>query len=213
MSQERLQRSSPLSPGRAAVLVVDMQRAFVERGFEFDATGCGPDEGYWDRVEQTVMPQTVRLLEATRHAGIEVMYTVIQSLTKDGRDRSLDHKLSNYHIPKGSPAADVAAPLAPQGDEIVLPKSASGVFNATNIEYLLRNLGIDQLGVVGVNTNQCIESAVRDAADRGFYVTVVEDCCAGSSRQAHEASMATLAGYARIASADELCDELAKTTG
>lgn len=190
-----------------------MQRAFVERGFEFDATGRPPDEGYWDRVERTVMPQTVRLLEATRHAGIEVMYTVIQSLTKDGRDRSLDHKLSNYHIPKGSPAADVAAPLAPQGDEIVLPKSASGVFNATNIEYLLRNLGIDQLGVVGVNTNQCIESAVRDAADRGFYVTVVEDCCAGSSRQAHEASMATLAGYARIASADELCDELAKTTG
>lgn len=190
-----------------------MQRAFVERGFEFDATGRPPDEAYWDRVEQTVMPQTVRLLEATRHAGIEVMYTVIQSLTQDGRDRSLDHKLSNYHIPKGSPAAHVAAPLAPQGDEIVLPKSASGVFNATNIEYVLRNLGIDQLVVVGVNTNQCIESAVRDAADRGFYVTVVEDCCAGSSRQAHEASMATLAGYARIASADELCDELAKTTG
>jgi hypothetical protein len=100
-----------------------------------------------------------------------VIFTVIESLTPDGRDRSLDHKISRLHFPKGSWEAEVIPELAPVGDEIVIPKTASGIFNATNVEYVLRNLGIEYLVVYGIMTDQCIESTVRDAADRGFLVT------------------------------------------
>lgn len=102
-------------------------------------------------------------------------------------------------------------PLAPAGDEIVLPKTASGVFNATNIEYVLRNIGIDRIAICGVYTNQCVESAVRDAADRGFLVTLVEDACAATSQDAHDADLKALAGYARVLTTAELLSELDAT--
>ena len=54
----------------------------------------------------------------------------------------------------------------------MLPKTSSGVFNSTNIDYVLRNLGIRYLIVAGVVTDQCVDMAVRDAADRGYLVCV-----------------------------------------
>ncbi len=63
--------------------------------------------------------------------------------------------------------------LAPSGDEIVLPKTSSSVFQSTNIHYLLRNLGVRQLVVCGCVTDQCVEHAVRDACDLGYLVTLV----------------------------------------
>nr|WP_287286430.1 isochorismatase family protein [Mesorhizobium sp.] len=82
-----------------------------------------------------------RLVTTARSRGVEIMYTVIEALTKDGRDRSLDHKLSNILVPKGSRVAAVMDDVAPAADDIVLPKTSSGVFNSTNIDYVLRNLG------------------------------------------------------------------------
>ena len=86
-----------------------------------------------------------RLQAAARKAGIEVMYTTIESLTLDGRDRSLDYKITGFHVPKGSWDGKVIDELAPQGDEIWLPKTSSSVFVSTHIDYILRNLGVKQL--------------------------------------------------------------------
>ena len=94
----------------------------------------------------------------------------------------------------------------------MLPKTASGVFNATNIAYVLRNIGIDRIAICGVYTNQCVESAVRDAADRGFLVPLVEDACAATSQDAHDAALKTLAGYARVLTTAELLSELDAVT-
>ena len=204
-----LSRDLPFEPGRSGLLVVDMQNLCAARGRGEDADGKAPaDDYYYSRLERTVVPNCKLLIEAFRARGLEVVYTVIESLTLDGRDRSLDHKLSGYHVPKGSEDARVIEPLAPAGDEIVLPKTASGVFNATNIEYVLRNIGIDRIAICGVYTNQCVESAVRDAADRGFLVTLVEDACAATSQDAHDAALKTLAGYARVLTTAELLSEL-----
>jgi nicotinamidase-related amidase len=63
--------------------------------------------------------------------------------------------------------------LAPLADELVLPKSSSSPFNSTNLDYLLRNIGITELVVAGLLTDQCIDHTVKDAADRGYTVT----CC------------------------------------
>jgi len=204
-----LTREVPFERGRSALLVVDMQNLCALRGRGGDAGGKAPaDDDYYSRLEQTVVPNCARLLDAFRARGLEVIYTVIESLTLDGRDRSLDHKLSGYHVPRGSDDARVIEPLAPAADEIVLPKSSSGVFNSTAIEYVLRNIGIDRLAVCGVYTHQCVESAVRDAADRGFLVTVIPDACAADEPEAHAAALRTLAGYARLRSTDEVLADL-----
>jgi nicotinamidase-related amidase len=203
-------RQAPIDPDRAALLVVDVQNYCARRGEGDFAAPTAKDEYYLGRVEQVVLPNLARLVRACRENGVEVVYTVIESLTRDGRDRSLDHKLSDMHVPRGSRLGKVVDEIAPGEDEIVLPKTSSGVFNSTNIEYVLHNLGIEYLAIAGVFTNQCVESAVRDAADRGFMVTTIEDCCATKTRAAHDASLATLAGYSRIRSADQVIAELAR---
>lgn len=206
-------RSAPLAAGRSALLVVDLQEAFVRRGRNFFAEP-GPRwteerlAAYFDAVEQRVLPNARALARGFRAAGQEVLFTVIQSLTRDGRDRSLDHKLSDFHIPRGDPGGDPAAELELGEDEIVLPKSASGVFNATNVEYLLRNLGVSDLAICGVFTDQCVETAVRDASDRGFYVTLVGDACTGTTPQNHAHSLEAMAAYGRVRSTAEILQEL-----
>ncbi len=68
----------------------------------------------------------------------------------------------------------------------MLPKTSSGVFNSTNIEYLLRNMDIETLVVTGFLTDQCVDHTIRDAADRGFYPICVADVCATHSQPRHD---------------------------
>lgn len=202
-------RDAVMEAGRSALLVVDLQQAFCRR----DGMLTGPrwpapkQDAYFGALD-SALANAGRLVAAFRAAGQEVIHTVIQSLTNDGRDRSLDHKLSDFHIPRDDPGGLPMPEVAPAGDEILLRKTASGVFNATNIEYLLRNIGIADLAICGVFTNQCVESAVRDAADRGFYVTLADDACAGTTPEEHAQSVRAMAAYGRVRGTDALLQEL-----
>jgi len=168
---------------------------------------------YFDaQVRDVVVPNLTRLIAAFRNAGAEVMYTVIENLTKDGRDRSLDYKICDYFVARGSWDAKVLDALAPGGDEIVLPKTSSGVFNSTNIEYLLRNIGIETLVVTGFLTDQCVDITVRDAADRGFYPICVADACATHSQARHDNALGAFGGYCRTMTTAALLAEIATGT-
>ena len=184
-------RERPLDPKRTCLLLVDTQNdvwnaEVAERHPEFGRT-----------IRETVLPNLRRLIAAFREAGAEVMYTVIENLTQDGRDRSLDYKLSRFFVAKGSWEAKVLDELAPGEDEVVLPKTSSGVFNSTVIEYVLRNIGIDTLVVTGFLTDQCVDHTIRDAADRGFYPVCVRDACATRTAARHEAALRAFGGYCR----------------
>ena len=73
--------------------------------------------------------------------------------------------------------------LKPLPNEIVIPKTSSSLFNSTNFEYVLRNLGVEYVMVMGIVTDQCVETAVRDGCDRGFMMTLIDDACATFSDQ------------------------------
>ena len=107
----------------------------------------------------------VKLQRACRKGSIEVAYTLIESMTADGRDRSLDYKITGFNVPKGSWDAKMVDELKPTDDEIIFPKTSSSVFISTNIDYVLRNLGTKYLIIAGCLTDQCVDSAVRDACD------------------------------------------------
>lgn len=168
---------------------------------------------YFDeRLRCVVMPNLRRLLDTFRTAGGEVIYTVMENLTADGRDRSLDYKLSKFFIAKGSWEAKVLDDVAVVGDEIVLPKTSSGVFNSTNIEYLLRNIGIETQVMTGFLTDQCVDHTLRDAADRGFYPICVADACATHSEIRHATALSAFTGYCRTVTTAELTAEIAART-
>lgn len=191
-------RLVPVQLGQSAVIVIDCQEMFWEHATDYSR----------ERMKKTLLPNTQALLRVSRAAALETIFVVIESLTKDCRDSSLDYKLSDLNVPRGSPKAQVLPEIAPHDDEIVLRKTSCSVFCSTNIDYVLRNLGMKHLLVVGVLTNQCVESAVRDASDLGYMCTVVDDCCAAPSEPEHTAALHNLRGFARVLTQREVCDEL-----
>ncbi len=192
-----LTRDRPILKGRAALLVIDVQNA------TFGPKDATARPEFHAIATTRVIPNIARLLAAFRHADLEIIYTVMENLTEDGRDRSLDYKLFGLSIAKGSWEAKIVADIAPAGDEIVLSKTSSSVFNSTNLDYLLRNMGIEDVFVAGFLTDQCIDHAVKDGADRGYYMNCVHDACAAETEARHEAALQCFKGYCRMLSTEE----------
>lgn len=200
---------------RTALLVIDIQYLDAAEGYGVfaDAEKSGvpheAQEYYFKRLHHVVLPNVRRLQDTFRDLKLEVIHTRIQSLTADGRERSPAHKRLNLHAPAGSIEAEFLPEVAPKGDEIIINKTASGVFNATNIEYLLRNLGVTGLFVCGVYTNECVSTTIRDASDRGFYTTLIRDACATVTPELHNATIRTLKDrYCRVMTAEDAAREV-----
>jgi ureidoacrylate peracid hydrolase len=196
-----LSREVSIDPAHAALLVIDLQNYCV--------SGKSAETDYFRQsLRDNVLPNIQRLQLACRQAGIEIVYSVIENMTRDGRDRSLDYKISGIDVPRGSWEAQVLAEIAPGEDEMVFRKTSSSVFISTNIDYVLRNLGVRSLIVTGLMTDQCVESAVRDACDLGYLVTLVSDACTTSSAERHNQSLIGIRGYCRQRTTDELVTEI-----
>jgi len=208
-----LTRDVPIIVEQSALLFIDVQNFAAHRnGKEFDGL---PEDTFnekygwfFDQLDSRVIPNMQALQNSCREHQIEIIYTTIESLTIDGRDRSLDYKITGFNVPKGSWDGKVIDQIAPVGDEIVLPKSSSSVFVSTNIDYILRNLGVRQLIISGLITDQCVESAIRDACDLGYLVTQVTDACLTYSDERHSNSLQTIKGYCRQLTCKELIEEI-----
>jgi nicotinamidase-related amidase len=203
-----------LEKHHTALLVIDLQYLDAAEGFGVfaDAANSGvpkeAQEYYFKRLHHIVLPNVRRLQDTFRDLKLEVIHTRIQSLTRDGRDRSPGHKRLKLHAAPGSKEAEFLPEIAPKGDELIINKTASGVFNATNLEYILRNMGITGLFVCGVYTNECVSTTVRDASDRGFYTTLINDGCATVTPELHNATIRTLKDrYCRVLTADQAVKE------
>ena len=198
-------REVPIDPAHTALLIIDVQNHCA-----------GPEPGkteYFRRsLRDTMLPNIRRLQTACRSSGIEVMYSVIENMTRDGRDRSLDYKISRIDVQCGSWEAHVVDEIAPADDEMIFRKTSSSVFISTNIDYVLRNLGARSLIITGIMTDQCVESAVRDACDVGYLVTLVTDACTTTSADRHEQSLIGIRGYCRQCATDTLLTEIAGLT-
>ena len=194
-------RGAAIIPARTALLIIDVQKG--TRAREEDGNPY-----FYDLTNGVVIPHLVQLRMAARAAEMEVIYTVIQSLTADGRDRCLDYKLTGFHFPPGSEEAEMVDELSPGPDELVLPKTSSSVFNSTTLDYVLRNMGKDAVIVGGFLTDQCIDHAIRDGADRGYEMICATDCCGTKTATRHETALAAFSGYCRQATAAQLIAEI-----
>lgn len=218
-----------LHPERSALLVVDIQTYLSDPHAVHGNNAGTRDTSYFlnESLPQVIsnidkLAQAFRLIRdcednPATSSGCEVIWTFLQSSTKDGRDISLDYKLSGMAL-ANIPRVDVGfqelfldnlRPDVSSGKgDILVPKTSCSVFQSTNLEYLLINLGIEQLVIVGQLTDQCIESAVRDAADKGFFVSVVEDASAAYSSEAHAKGLGSMKGFARILKTSRVIEEI-----
>jgi nicotinamidase-related amidase len=203
-----------IAPKKTALMIIDVQYLDAHRdyGMGADAKKKGITdkyEYYFRQLDDVVLPNIKRLLELCRTAGIEVIYPRIASMVKDCRDVSIEHKRIIMLAPAGSRESEILDEIAPLENELVITKGASGVFNSTAIDQILRNLGVDTLIMTGVVTNYCVETAVRDAGDRGYNVILVSDGCAAMSEEHQRLALEILNGiYCAVRSTDEVIHEI-----
>jgi len=175
-----------LPPAETALLVVDIQNTYLE--VPEDPEQAAAWAPFFDRMNETVIPNTAALIAQARKAGVEVMFARIACLKTDGRDRSLSQKKPGFNyllLPKDRADSQVVDALAPEGDEITIIKTTDSALTGTNLRLILHNMGIRHVIVAGIFTDQCISSTVRSLADESFNVVVVEDCCAAATHELH----------------------------
>lgn len=200
----------PVEIDEASLLVIDMvyQQASRDHGIckRIRDEGHGDDLGYYlERIEGTVVPNLARLTDAFREAGAPVIYTRCVSLRGDGSDQTWRHRSFGVVCTLDSKDAQILAELAPYEGDIVLNKTGSSVFNSTNLEHLLRNMGRPTLVVTGIFTNSCVEGTIRDGGDRDFRVVLVEDACAAMSRIGHHNALEYLdKNFCHVKSTEEM---------
>ena len=193
-----------LRPDVTALVVIDMQRDFLEPG-GFGAL-LGNDVAMLTRV---IEPLTA-VLDAARAAGMMVIHT------REGHRPDLSDcppsKLARGHLDtpiggegpngrvlvRGERGHGIVEELAPIGDEIVLDKPGKGAFYATDLELLLRNAQITSLVVTGVTTEVCVHTTVREANDRGFECLVLSDCVGSYFPEFQEVGLRMIAAQGGI---------------
>lgn len=179
----------PYEPGKAALLIIDMQRQYAHP--DGGMGRLGREKGREDLLRyrfeaiKAIVPRIRSLQEVCRAAGVEVIYVRTAMLTQDGRDGIQALRSHRLVAPLYGREAEILEEVAPVGDEIVINKTSTSAFNSSQIDQILRNLGVEQLLVTGVVTNGCVELAARDAADLGYWVTAVSDACAASTPELH----------------------------
>ena len=206
-------------PASTALLVIDMQRDFLERGGFGDMLGNDVT-----RLQRAVAP-TVRVLDAFRARGLAVLHTReghrpdLSDCPPSKRSRGRltvgigDHGPMGRILVRGEHGHAIVDELRPTAGEPVIDKPGKGAFYATDLERTLRDRGIKSLVVTGVTTEVCVHTTVREANDRGYECLVLEDCVASYFPELHAAALAMVKAqggiFGWVSSADALLRALA----
>ena len=182
----------------AALIIIDMQRDFLEPG------GFGETLGNDVSLLQAAVAPLRKVLDAARSAKMLVIHT------REGHRPDLSdaprHKVERGEpslrigapgpmgriLVRGEPGHDIIPELYPAGAEPVIDKPGKGAFYQTDLELMLKNREIDTLFVCGVTTEVCVNTTVREANDRGFCCIVLSDCCASYFPEFHAAGLAMI---------------------
>ncbi len=199
-----------LRPEETALLVIDIQNTYLEPKDDPDENAAWAP--FFTRMRETVIPNTARLIEWARGAGVEVIFARIACLKRDGRDRSLSQKKPGFNyllLPRDREDSQIVPELAPGDDEITIVKTTDSALTGTNLRLILHNMGIRNVIVAGIFTDQCVSSTVRSLADESFNVVVIEDCCAAGTEDLHRHELEVINMiYCHVVALEDVADFL-----
>ncbi len=187
-----------IDPRATALVIIDMQRDFLEPG------GFGESLGNDVSLLAAAIPPIGRVLAHARERGMLVIHTREghRSDLSDAHTAKVERGAPSRRIGapgpmgrilvRGEPGHAIIAALAPIAGEPVIDKPGKGAFYATDLHEILRNRRIDTLVVCGVTTEVCVHTTVREANDRGFRCIVPGDCCASYFPEFHAAGLAMI---------------------
>jgi nicotinamidase-related amidase len=188
-------RPLPIDVDRTALVIIDMQRDFLEPGGFGEALGNDVS-----RLNAAVGPIRA-LLETARARGMFVVHTREghRPDMADAPKAKVERGAPSLRIGdtgpmgriliRGEPGHDIVRELYPRPGESVIDKPGKGAFFATDLHLLLQNKGIENLIVCGVTTEVCVNTTVREANDRGYRCIVPSDCCASYFQEFHDVAL------------------------
>lgn len=203
--------SELVDPAHTALLLIDMQRDFVDPEGAFGLLGVDLS------MYRESLPMLAGLLRAARRAPVLVIH--VQNTTLPGRISDSPAQIRfnlrmhggmrqdgvplRYSV-DGTPGHAFVRELAPDAGELVVRKHRSSAFWGTNLELLLRSNGIKTVVIGGCTTEGCVESTARDAMFNDLYVVIAVDCVASDDREQHDASLLLMRHRFDMAGADEI---------
>jgi nicotinamidase-related amidase len=209
-----------LEKEKLALIIIDMQNYMIDRKYRGKYSANGSDDYYYSRFENIVLPNILKLIKKFRELRLKIIYTRIASLDKNhadvpglSRKYLLDKDNTDtegkrwtfYHTEHSNMIEDR---IKPAQEDIVVLKTGSGAFCSSNMDLILRCNNISRLIFVGGLTDACVSSSVREAFDRGYLNTLVEDACITSTKEDHKYALKSLAKfYARVVDTKSLLSE------
>lgn len=213
-----------LPPAGTALIIVDLQRAFVQPDGRFPEmmSVLAPEaiDGYRSRILGGVVPNTKRLIAAFQNAQLPIAYTGAGTRSGDGSDlprwlRAFDDIARQVIGKPVWPSVDdpdwaMDTSIADENHGIVVEKTTADPFISTDLEARLHCFGVNTVVICGLTTDVCVASTARGAADRNFATIVAEDACTTLSQQLHRASLDIIGlAFGRTASTTHIIETLA----
>ena len=205
-----------INPQDTALVIIDAQKCvtkeyFVE-GYRAMGIDTEPLMPILDQLEENTnkaLSNIERILTACREKGIRPIHVRIQSLLPDGKDTGRLHASAGMYYPPGGMASEFCEEAKPLDGEIVLNKTCSGICVGTPIDRVMRNLGIKKVIVVGFYTDQCVSTSIRDLADLGYEVDMIEDAMTAMSQERHDRALQGIKFiYANCETAQQLLERI-----
>jgi len=200
-----------VNPAHTALLLIDMQRDFVEPDGVFGRMGIDLS------MYRDSLPRLAGLLGHARNASALVVHVQNTTLPDRMSDSPAQIRFNlRMHAGKrpdgvplrysvvGTPGHEIVEALAPRGDELVVQKHRSSAFWGTDLDLLLRSNEIKTVVIGGCTTEGCVESTARDALFNDLYVVIAVDCVASDDRQQHDASLLLMQHRFDMATAGEI---------
>lgn len=199
-----------LDPAETALLTIDIQNIYMQ--LSDDPAERERWEPFLQRMRMIVIPTVQDLQQRFRARGMDVLHARIACQLADGRDRSLSQKKPGWNyllLPRDEPSSQIVPELAPHRGEVVVTKTTDSALTGTNLRLILHNMGIKNVVMTGIFTDQCVSSTVRSLADESFNVLVIEDGCAAGTEELHRQELEIINMiYCQVLNSGELLDVL-----
>lgn len=208
---KQLEQPTPPNAENTALLLVDVQHLATPEHLRDRAVAAGlPDASVASALEDystrfyAAVDNCARLLETARRASVPCIHVKIEALAGNARDTGPAHRRMGWCYPPGSKESEFLSAVTPRDGEIVITKTVSGAFTSTNLDAVLRHMGIEWLVVAGFETDECIEATGRAALDLGYLTLFAEDGCTAYEAEAHNQFMAKFASWGLVRPTDWL---------
>ena len=211
--------SFTLNPTTTALVVIDMQNATGNPnhglGKLLDSQGRLDSASYrFERIKNTIVPNTQRLLQHFRAIGAPVIYVTYGAELPDCSDvpKHIRKLVIATNNKAGEIEHEIVDELKPRPDEPVLNKVTMGAFASTGIDTLLKAKGIKEIVCTGVSTNNCVGMTAMEASDRGYSVVIASDATGTCSDEMQDAFIAMfLRLWGKVMTCDEVIAEIGKS--